>query len=99
MATEEVRDLDPEEFFRTNDMSMATYLKVRGHVTQAVDWKSGTCYWIFRVSDLLLDEVDRFLGGDALIEPKEYNRVFTQTKREFYDSKPDERRLHKKSFD
>lgn len=88
MAYEEVRDLDPDEFFRTNDMAMSTYLKVKGHVAQQVDWKSGTCYWIFRASDLLLDEVDTFLAGEALIEPKEYNRVFTQTKREFYDSRP-----------
>lgn len=97
MAYEEVeRILDPEDFFRTNDMSMATYLKVKGHVTQMIDWKSGTCYWIFRISDLLLDEVDKFLAGEALIEPKEYNRVFTQTKREFYDSKPDERKIPRK---
>lgn len=91
MATAEARMLDPEDFFRTNDMAMSTYLKVRGHVAQTVEWQSGTCYWHFRISDLLLDEVDRFLAGEALIEPKEYNRVFTQTKREFYDSKPDER--------
>lgn len=88
----EARNLDPEEFFRTNDMAMSTYLKVRGHVVQAVEWKSGTCYWIFRVSDLLLDEVELFMAGSARIEPKEYNRVFTQTKREFYDSRPDEKK-------
>jgi hypothetical protein len=32
--------------------------------------------------------VEEFTAGEARVEPREYNRVFTQTKREFYDSKP-----------
>lgn len=84
MAAEQ---LDPEDFFRTNDMAMATYLKLRGHSAQTITWLSGTCYWVFRVTDALLDAVELFTGGEAVVEPKEYNRVFTQTKREFYDSK------------
>lgn len=84
----ELEDLDPEEFYRTNDMAMATYLKLEGHPSQTVLWHGGTCYWVFRISDRLLDLADGFVGGDARVEPREYNRVFTQTKREFYDSKP-----------
>lgn len=81
-------EFDPEEFHRTNDMAMATYLKVQGHTSQRVIWEGGTCYWWFRINESLLDCVESFTNGDALIEPREYNRVFTQTKREFYDSKP-----------
>jgi hypothetical protein len=81
-------DLDPEEFFRTNDMAMATFLKLNSHSVQRMTWVGGTCYWIFRVTDDLLECVEEFTAGEARVEPREYNRVFTQTKREFYDSKP-----------
>lgn len=83
-------NLDPEEFYRTNDMAMATYFRLRGHSAQAILWLSGTCYWVFRITDALLDEIELFTGGNAVVEPKEYNRVFTQIKREFYDSKADQ---------
>lgn len=85
-------ELDPNEFHKTNDMAQVTYLKVRGFDAQAMSWEGQTCYWAFRVSDSLLDTIDEFTAGDALVEPREYNRMFSQTKREFYDSKEQARR-------
>ena len=79
--------LDPEEFYRTNEMSLATYLEMRGHALQVIRWESNTCYWVFRVTDAILDDIEDFSSGNALVEPREYNRVFTRVKREFYDSK------------
>lgn len=76
------------DFYRTNDMAMVTYLKISGHSVQRVLWEAGTCYWLFRVTEVLLSQVDKFLAGDARIEPREYNRVFNSTKREFYDTQP-----------
>lgn len=87
VATVEHEELDPEEFYRTNDMAMSTFLKLNQHDLQAVRWESGTCYWIFRVTDAILDLVEDFTAGRALVEPKAYNRIFTATKREFYDSR------------
>lgn len=83
------RSLDlAEDFHRTNDMALATYLKLQGHTPQAVIWERATCYWLYRVTDHLLDSLDDFNESRALVEPKEYNKVFNQTKREFYDTKP-----------
>jgi len=79
---------DPRQFYRTNDMAMVTYLKMEGHTSQRCVWEAQTCYWWFRITDSLLECVEKFSDGLALIEPREYNRLFTQTKREFYDSKP-----------
>lgn len=81
-------DLSVDEFFRTNDMAMATFLKLRGHAVQVVAWIQGTCYWVFRANDSLLACVDEFTSDEALVNPREYNRVFTLTKREFYDNRP-----------
>lgn len=76
------------DFYRSNDMAMVTYLKISGHAVQEVMWEADTCYWVFRASETLLSQVEGFLAGDARIEPREYNRVFNTTKREFYDSNP-----------
>lgn len=81
-------DLDPHEFEKTNDMALVTFLKMRGYTAQEVRWEGSTCYWYFRVTDGLLDLIDDFTNGEALVEPRDYNRTFTQTKREFYDHKP-----------
>lgn len=77
-----------DDFYRTNDMAMVTYLKISGHSVQRVFWEAGTCYWLFRATEVLLRQIDEFLAGNARIEPREYNRVFTSTKREFYDTQP-----------
>lgn len=77
-----------EDFYRTNDMAMVTFLKISGHSVQKVMWEADTCYWVFWARETLLAQVEMFLAGEARIEPREYNRVFNSTKREFYDSNP-----------
>ena len=80
-------DIDLEDFYRTNDMAMATYLKMQGHPVQTLIWAHDVCFWVFRVTDALLEETEVFLEGGARVEPRAYNRTFSDTKREFYDSK------------
>lgn len=75
------------EDYRTSDMALTTFLKVSGHSPQRIVWEHGTCYWYFSSTQTLLAAVDTFLSGAARIEPREYNQMFTRTKREFYDSK------------
>jgi hypothetical protein len=79
-------NLDMDEFHKINDMAMVTFLKLRGHTAQDVQWNGSTCFWVFRVTDSLLDLIDDFVDGKALVEPREYNRMFSDTKREFYDN-------------
>ena len=80
-------DMDPEKFEKTNDMALVTFLKMKGYAPQDVQWQGSTCYWFFRVSDGMILAIDEFTSGKALVEPREYNRTFTQTKREFYDKR------------
>lgn len=74
-----------QEFHKSNDMALVTFLKCKGYTVQGVKLEGGTCYWFFRVSDGLIDAIDDFSSGDALVEPKEYNRQFSQTKRDMFD--------------
>jgi hypothetical protein len=78
--------------YRTSDMALVSYLKFLGHEPQQINWENGTCYWLFRETPHLLEGVDQFAGNKALIEPKEYNRLFGMTKREFFDSEPNPNR-------
>lgn len=81
------QELDLEEFHRCNDMALVTWLKLKGHAVQAVRMEASTktCFWYFRNTDRLHDDIDTFHTKAALVEPTEYNKLFARTKREFYD--------------
>lgn len=81
-------ELDPTEFYRCNDMGVVTYLRCEGYTAQAMQWENGTCYWVFRISDSLLDHLDRYQGNNAQVNPRDYNRRYAEVKREFYDNRP-----------
>lgn len=74
--------------YKTSDMALASYLKYMGHEPQKIAWDGDTCFWHFRETPHILECVDTFARGAALMEPKEYNRLFGRTKREFYDNEP-----------
>lgn len=80
------------EFHKSNDMALVTFLKMSGHSTQKTEFEGQTCYWFFRLSDDLVDKLDEFTSGEALVEPREYNRQFAHTKSEFWRSKEESHR-------
>lgn len=92
MAQQRGQALDAENFYRTNDMAMATYLKMQGHPVQTLMWEGDVCYWVFRVTDALLEETEVFLADEARVNPKLFNKEFFITKSQFYDSKDERRR-------
>lgn len=74
------------EEFSTNDMAMATYLRMEGHPVQRCEWPADeeSCLWFFYATESLMISFNDFTGGTALVEPRRYNREFGATKREFY---------------
>jgi hypothetical protein len=83
----QIESLDPEKFYRTDDMAMATFLKMEGFTAQQVGWIGDTCYWWFNDGDALADCIEVFHNGEASVEPREYSRVYGLSKAEFYDAK------------
>lgn len=79
--------MDTDNFYRSSDMALVTYLRMNGHSVQEAEWNSTTCHWVFRANDHLLELTERFAKGDALVDPREFNREFAKTKAEFYNSK------------
>lgn len=85
MASSEVLE-DADEFYRTNNLALAAFLRHQGHAHQGMQWQGETCFWYFDKSDPLLEIVDKFFKGDALVEPRAYNKVFGQIRKELFDS-------------
>ena len=83
--------LSPEDFYRTSNMALVSFLKVQGHAPQAIHWEGDSCYWYFDKSDPLLEQVDVFMSGVAKVEPKEYNRIFGLTKKELISEEAPDR--------
>jgi hypothetical protein len=81
-------DLDPREFYMTNDMALVTWLRLNRQSVQHIQWRGNNCHWAFRVNDVLLELVKEYMADKAMVNPKEFNRSFSDTKRELYDSKP-----------
>lgn len=81
-------DLDPNDFYRSNDMGIVTYFKCVDFTAQAMQWENGTCYWVFRITDALLEHLDLYQSGNARVNPRDYNRRYAEVKREFYENKP-----------
>lgn len=82
---------DTVELFETNDISMGAWLRFCGFESQRVGFnkpeKPNNCYWSFLLTTRLAECVDQFQRGDALIEPRTYNRFYNEGKRELYDAK------------
>lgn len=84
--------LNLQDYHRTSDMALVAWLKMEGHSPQKVAWEGDTCYWYFRITGTVLALCDDFAEGRALVEPKEYNRHYQQSKREFFNANPNDRR-------
>ncbi len=83
-----------QETYRCSDMALVTYLKQNGHSVQAVKWdeETETVHWTFMVIPSLMELINKFASGEALVEPREYNRLFQLTKRELYSQADPHRR-------
>jgi hypothetical protein len=85
----DVMELDPEFFYKSREMPVVAYLRLIGFQVQQVGWNGRNCWWIFDKTDGLLEAMDQYAAGAARVEPREYNRCFETTRREFFDSDPD----------
>lgn len=64
---------DPQFFFRTSDLALATAISVFGIAIEALQQSEGQRQvFIFATSDKLTDIVNRYWRGELLIEPQAY---------------------------
>ena len=64
---------DPNFFFRTSDLALATAISVLGVAIEAMQQSDGErMNFIFTKSDRVTDIVNRFWRGELLVEPQAY---------------------------
>lgn len=76
------------EPWKTDDMALAAYLMFMGDDVKDLEWEMDSCYFCFEETDDLLDHVQDFVSGDALVEPRRFNMIFGQLKKRMFGNKP-----------
>lgn len=75
-------------YFETEEMALTAYLRAMEFEVEKVYWREGACKWVFEDSDELRNAVTQFSGGEARVDPKKYNRIFSKMKSEMYQNAP-----------
>lgn len=73
-----------QDGFRTDDMAMVSSMKYMGHTPSQIVWEDEKCYWFFDRTTNLLAHVEEYLQRKLQVEPKQFNFLFGETKKEFY---------------
>src|SRR3954465_10838791 len=69
--------------WETQDMALAVYLRAIGKEMRA-EWRDGICYWSFKDTQELRQKISEYAIGEALVEPKRYNKAYGMSKREMF---------------
>lgn len=68
--------------------AVAAYLKLSQFELVKVDWDETGCQWCFIDSADLRTAIAIYDEGSALVDPKEYNRVFLEVRSEMFATDP-----------
>lgn len=73
--------------FRTSDMALATFLATRHIVHRGMELTGNEVVWLIPESEALSRELDDYRLGQARVEPVEFTRQMTRTRREMFQFK------------
>jgi hypothetical protein len=76
----------------TSDMTLVAYLAVRHIAHDRMELNGDEVTWYFPLSEALTRELDEYREGMALVEPVEFMRQVTRTRRELFQFKERQRR-------
>lgn len=62
-------------------MALATFLSIQLETDPELEWEMSSCYFSYEETPELLDAVQTFVMGNALVEPREYNMEFAKIKK------------------
>lgn len=76
----------PNDTFKTEDITLVAYLKVKGFECQSKERKNGGCCWIFTDRlDSMEDILDEYEAYEAAVEPRDFNRKLALVRRDMYE--------------
>lgn len=70
---------------RTDDLALATTLRVRGFEPDGLELDGETARWLFIGDGELHATVRQYNAGEAMVEPRRYNRVLRETRRRLFN--------------
>jgi hypothetical protein len=65
---------------KTDDLALATTLRVRGFEPDRLELDGGTAHWVFTGDGDLHSTVRTYKASECLVEPRNYNRVLRETR-------------------
>lgn len=66
---------------RTDDLALATTLRIRGFEPDHFELEGEKVMWVFSGDGELHATIRAYNAGEALVEPRRYNRVLRETRR------------------
>ena len=82
--------MEASEFFKTDNTSLATYLSLTFEPVK-YQWEERACFWYFKNSPELAQQVTEYSGGEARVEPRAYSAMFSNRKKELFQAQRDNR--------
>lgn len=73
-----------ETLFETTTTNLAAYLVYCEHTVVEFKFREGRCTFVFRRNKALDEDVVRFTGGNALVEPREFSKVYGTVRSEMF---------------
>jgi hypothetical protein len=67
--------------WETDDMSLAAYLMLALDEEPEYSWDGESCFFIFISTSQLNEEVAKYYGNQAVVNPREYSKEFSRLKR------------------
>lgn len=74
-----------DEEWRTDEMACAAFLCHNEVELIRLEWELDSCYFVFPNTDEVQELVVEFIGGNGLVEPREYNMDFAKLKRAMFE--------------
>lgn len=72
---------DRMKLLRTDDLALATVLRVRGFDHDRLELDGETARWVFTGDGELHATVRQYNAGECMVEPRRYNRTLRETRR------------------
>lgn len=77
-----------DEPLEVDNLTLAAFLVYEGHTFLGFSWEGKQCYFLFPHTTEVQDCVIKYVGGQALVDPKEFAKTHQQLKVDMFRSHP-----------
>lgn len=74
----------PMKATRTDDLALATTLRIRGFEPDRLELEGTKALWVFTGDGELHATIRQYNAGECMVEPRRYNRVLRETRQRLF---------------